>query len=804
MKSKSLQKFSLAFSAVAASVFLLNACQQDEDPAAGFGLSTGNSITVNALAGADTTLNVVVTSPLEWTVESKPEWVSLTPEGSDGSPMLVKTKILHNESIDYRQGDIVFKLSNGATYPISCTQFGTGGNLVIQGATSFPLTYEIQSVSSAVASNLKNLTTEILPATASSWLGAVMTPGASIYEYSCDINTKTTNETIEDRKAKVVIIGETNDRLMADTIYVTQKYKMETFAGSVTNDATAFKVDWTPSANAQIAYYTLTVTDGKDTPATLASYNVSGKTSALIDTMAFMKNNTYFGVLAITVSGKASAESASILGETITQQAHSHFANYTGAGTAASPYEINCARHFNNIMVVFGIYGRSGKVSGDLTTMKLNFKQTADITFPAPTNGTDIGGNVSIVGSKADWFMGTYDGGNYKFQNVYIISSAAYVGIFGQLGDGTEDGAKATVKNMNVYVNYIEGRASTWGNTAQAAAVGGIVGVNMGQILDCTVNKYGSDAAVYGNNRTVSGAGQDVANYYAYTGGIAGVSERDIYRCKNLGCPVVSRYIAAGIAGGINNSPLIGKVHGNIQNCYNLADVYMGNPGPGVSLPMGITIEPETVAYADIMGAAGIMGTSIGTGNNRVNLLYCYNGGTIRTENSAGGVMGRVHFATTKYCYNYGNITVVRNTTTTVTKYAGGVVNWANANQNETSVCYNVGTISYVDAVTGDDVGKNIYIGGCVGGKGGSQTNSKLADLVCLAQSTYTGGAATNDGVWGYQANTDYSGITRATCYTLTDDKMKSLSNYTAAFTSTDWEIKAGYAYPQLKATPMP
>jgi len=795
MKSRVLQNLLSPFAAIAACGFMLGACnREDKSPTDGFSLSIGNTITVEAISEEDT-IKTVVRSSLEWSVES-PEWVEVSPETSDGSPMLVRIVILNNGGIDVRQGEIIFKLSNGATYSVLCTQFPSGGGLVIRDHIVNNLNGDEQSFGAEIFMNLKNPSSEIIPADASSWLTAVLASGEQPYEYMLNVNVAANNSG-KLRSAKVVISGDANGTPMTDTIYVSQMYQVENLAGSITNDASAFEVDWTPSSNAAIAYYTLEVTDGKATPAVLANYDVTDQSAALVDTMLFMRNGGYFGPLSITVSGKASASEETIIGQTATMRANSHFGG-SGDGTLASPYEIGCLRHFNNIMAAFNAFGAT-KISGDMSAMQLNFKQTADITFPDPTSGTALGANLSVVGSKTAPFLGSYDGGNFKFSNVYIISDAAYVGIFGQLGEGGAT-STATVKNMNVYVNYIEGRATTWGSNTNAAAIGGIVGMNAGNITDCAVYKYGADAVVYGNNRNTAGAAINNATYMGYTGGIAGANERNIFRCKNIDCPVVSRYVAGGIAGGITVPPaVVSNVASYTQYCYNLADVYQGNPGPSVTLPMGITIDAELVAYSAEYAASGIVGNAIGQGTNyRHNIDNCFNGGHIYSENMASGIVGRIHFANTTKCFNYGTVTVVRNegTAATVTKSAGGIAGFLNNNQNTTSTCYNVGKLEYVDAL---GTGVGITMGGCVGGKG--TPNPVMNNLVCLNQSDLTGGAATNNGVWGSGTNL---AVDVATCFVLPDANLQSLANYPSGFTSADWVIKPGYAYPQLVANPMP
>jgi len=199
--------------------------------------------------------------------------------------------------------------------------------------------------------------------------------------------------------------------------------------------------------------------------------------------------------------------------------------------------------------------------------------------------------------------------------------------------------------------------------------------------------------------------------------------------------------------------------------------------------------------------AGGIVGRYDCLTATQPNVFFCFNGGDIYGESVAGGIVGRIMFCLIQNCYNYGTITTVRNPQNgdaTNVRYAGGIVGWYNSNGSNVSICYNVGTITYIDALVANT---NIYLGGVVGHKQGANTNSMMSQVVCLNQTGLTGGAATNDGVWGFGGNT---GITVATCYVMADSDMKqtSMAAYPAGFTNTNWTFRPGYAYPQLEVLP--
>ncbi|GHU98425.1 hypothetical protein FACS1894159_00870 [Bacteroidia bacterium] len=754
-------------------------------------LSCGSSLSFGPLAGADTTIFVSVVSPFDWTIQSKPDWMSVSPEASDGSPMLLTITASRNEDIDARTGELVFVMTSGAEFTIPCYQLSTHGSLLLRDVPSYSLTYELQTRQVSLFSNLKNLSCTIV-ADDPSWLGAVITPSGQQFDFTCDITVEE-NKTGENRSAKVALVGDSYDGQLSDTIYITQKYFMESLAAHVTNDDTAFSFEWAQSTMPQVVYYLLEVTDNGVTPTVLATYDVSLQTSCLIDTMTFISTGSYVGNIILNISGKTAPDAEVILAQTRDEDgaANSHFAGGTGSGT--DPYRISCARHFDNIMALSGTTDPRGMMSGF-------YKQTADITFPAPASPAGPSGaivsNLSPIGTKDRPFMGVYDGDGHKLNNVCIVSEDAYVGVFTQLGHSTT--TTAAINNLNVLVSYIEGRTPTLGSSNNAAAIGGIVGMNGGTIDNCTVDKYGPDAAIYGNNRPVDPASTDVSAYFGYTGGIAGVNERMISNCANKGCPVVAKFTGGGIAGGTANATVVwGTNNGTcaIKNCYNLAPVYQGNPGPSGTLPMGIDITAEIGGLSNLFTASGITGDAIGNNNGlKPNITYCFNGGDVYSESIAAGITGNMRFGLTEKCYNYGTITVVRNNAvTTGTRYAGGIAGHLNNNNNKTNTCYNVGLITYSDQAASPT---NIFLGGCVGNKPQNTANNQITDLVYVVQSL-----PTLNGVCG--SNGGANGIVG--CITLSDADMKVLSNYPSTFTATDWEVlPTSYAYPHQKATPMP
>ena len=147
----------------------------------------------------------------------------------------------------------------------------------------------------------------------------------------------------------------------------------------------------------------------------------------------------------------------------------------------------------------------------------LTFKLTGDIDMRSIANFTPIG-------TDANKFNGTFDGGCYTIRNLTINHpDDNEQALFGNVGNGS------VIKNVNLVNAAVTGKDD----------VGGLVGDNGGKILNCTVN-----------NGTITGTNNDI-------GGIAGENDGTILSCAATNTTVKGKYSVGGLVGNNDGSIII-------------------------------------------------------------------------------------------------------------------------------------------------------------------------------------------------------------------------------------------------------
>lgn len=212
-------------------------------------------------------------------------------------------------------------------------------------------------------------------------------------------------------------------------------------------------------------------------------------------------------------------------------------------------------------------------------------------------------------------FGGVFDGQGHTISNVRITTSGSNVGLFRYIRES------GVVKNLKV-----AGRVVPDGTQSR---VGGIAGVNYGQILLCSFT---------GN---ITGDSE--------IGGIAGVNEKsgEIRQCSSDAI-VIGNHSVGGIAG--NN-------HGTLNNCDNSGDV--NTYGPEVSYEISdFTVDNlEEINSTDNVSAHTDSGGIAGISDGKI--YYCSNSGTIGYSHvgyNTGGIVGRLHQGYVQNCTNTGHV----------------------------------------------------------------------------------------------------------------------------------------------------
>ena len=235
-----------------------------------------------------------------------------------------------------------------------------------------------------------------------------------------------------------------------------------------------------------------------------------------------------------------------------------------GAGSAAEPYLIADANHFN-------------RISHNPRLMQSHFHLVDDV------NLADV--NTLIIGHIAYPFMGTFDGASHQISHFTCESTGEnHVGLFRYIaegghimnlglvevdvnstGNGRFIGGLAGYSSGTIWNCYVEGQVS-----GAYECVGGLLGENYGTVTDCytssSVRGHAQTGGVIGyNNGTIATSlsiGQVVADYY-HTGGLIGQNGGNVLDC----------YAQTTVLGDKRVGGLVGSNDDTVVNCYSTGPV---------------------------------------------------------------------------------------------------------------------------------------------------------------------------------------------------------------------------------------
>ena len=254
-----------------------------------------------------------------------------------------------------------------------------------------------------------------------------------------------------------------------------------------------------------------------------------------------------------------------------------------GDGSANNPYLISTAAE---------LYWFANAVNqGDYDACA---RLTADITVNAQTH--DAGGAVldnlitwMPIGSGANPYTGTFDGGNHTVSGLYFERSVMYMGFFGSVDRGS-------VLNLTVADSVFLGRNS-------------FVGMICGQNLEGTItNCHARNCILVGMNCTGGIAGSNewggtISRCSSDTvitcdgeraGGIAGYNDGAITNCYNTGS-MAGDDVIGGIAGYMETT-------GSISCCYNTGSVIGINTSKNLGGIVGNAMNVTSCYYLNSIG----------------------------------------------------------------------------------------------------------------------------------------------------------------------------------------------------------
>jgi hypothetical protein len=270
-----------------------------------------------------------------------------------------------------------------------------------------------------------------------------------------------------------------------------------------------------------------------------------------------------------------------------------------GNGDPGTPYLICSPDHLAHLAATSGHWGKE-------------FRQTADITLPAPASGSTS--NHTPIGDPGPSFnnpsfTGVYDGGGFQVIGLRIVNATGdALGFF-----GTTDGAK--LSNVHLADAAVAGRNN----------IGGLVGIATG-VTEVSFASVSGD--ITGSNNTVGGlVGQMRAG---------GVIE-DSFTSGSV----------TGTSGGSNYGGLVGSATGvTIRRSFSTADVF--NPNTSSSLVGGLvgrssdaTLAVESFATGSVEGLGNAVGGLFGYAEGTTEIRDSYATGTVTgAEDRVGGLVG--------------------------------------------------------------------------------------------------------------------------------------------------------------------
>jgi hypothetical protein len=481
---------------------------------------------------------------------------------------------------------------------------------------------------------------------------------------------------------------EPNDNLKLATVIILPisniSYNSANIEGKIMdNGGTAIKTRgfvWSTSTNP-----TLEKNDGKT--------NVGEGTGEFTSTIEGLQQNIIYYIKAYAQNSVGVAYSEQLKFTTSEKK----FAG--GSGTPTDPYLIATPGQLDSI--------RNNK------TLPYFYKQIANINLAKYNNGWVPAGKWVPIGTKENPFQGKYNGNSYKIFNLTIdLPEMDAVGLFGY----TEN---SVLKNIIIEKINIVGNKD----------VGGLVGLNIGEITECVVEGE------------ISGSGN--------IGGLVGWNDRTIQGCKAMVNILASGSKIGGLVGWNWNN-------GKIKNCIATGKVTGGFDVGGLIGESRNEIS-DSKAEGDIEGIAfvgGLIGKAFST-----TIKFCSATGNVKANGKdngdciVGGLIGDSSGGDLMQCFSTGSVYGRGN-------YSGGLIGY---NDNAYVYrCYSNEKVTGMGHYTGGLIGKNItknqiniinknyslgevlsegdYSGGLIGYNEGDGITENFSESNVTSQGNHTGG----------------------------------------------------------------
>ena len=337
---------------------------------------------------------------------------------------------------------------------------------------------------------------------------------------------------------------------------------------------------------------------------------------------------------------------------------------WKGAGTEASPYELNNEQDLLTLMDE--VNEKSANYNG------IAFKLTADINLTK--KWTPIG---CVKGQSYRTFSGTFDGGDHTIKGLFIDDTASFSGLFGYLKD-------AVVKNVKLESVFIK--------------AGSYAGMLFGKAENTVIKDVSVSGNLTGNN-FVGGLGGSISGGST----IENATVAGTVNGNGTVGGVVATVISSTVKGGVNSAAVAGKttvagivstlsMNGVVELCVNKGTVAGAMDVAGVVAKAARVEVKQSGNEGAVTGeenSTSSVGGVVAVASNSAVLNQVYNVGAVTAKSvlAVGGIAGKfMTEASMTSAFNQGQITAEDVTN------AGGLI--GKAETCKVTGAYNAGVVS--------------------------------------------------------------------------------------------------------------
>jgi hypothetical protein len=302
--------------------------------------------------------------------------------------------------------------------------------------------------------------------------------------------------------------------------------------------------------------------------------------------------------------------------------------------------------------------------------LERHYQLTENVALPELSR---MPSNWSPVGTEANPFTGSFDGGGFTLSGLTLIATdLENQGFFGVVDAGAEI-KNCMLTGINIRITGADSFAIggvaglnrgtikdcyVTGMVVGNGDVGGVVGANDGNVLDChSTVRVSGDTAIggvvgvnFGSVRGCHSEGNVSGNIY-YVGGVVGINYGGVKACHSKGNVRSNGYVGGVV--GWNESGAV------VEACHATGDVtgfgFAGVVGGVVGFNIGTLQNCYATGRIAGIGVVGVVGGVVGSNEYNATVEHCYSTGDVTGDEAVGGVAG-FNSGTLQHCYATGSV----------------------------------------------------------------------------------------------------------------------------------------------------